>query len=542
MTPLAKFVNGLGFFGKFYLQSLKKQLNWHKNEIWLDPKNGQLCQGPAGPECYTISRSYIPWKDLPCSAELLQEGNCLPFLAGLEAKSRVDREVVKVIAGEFNWGDPEAEVHQPTILSTLTNTTVAVSGGLWRQDLVGDCLGAREVMENGMTRFTLEEGDRLSVWIDWVEERRGWISQATSVFHRCGVSLTDDLSQYELLRPDLSLAGDLSDSEATRQRRWEKPIYLFVGSLSPSTPTEDCTTSSLHHWSFDPTGQHPLPAETCEHLGLPIELSLDVSIPYRCRWNKEAYKWMHQYQLARGFDPKTTDFARHLGYLIYQVQSDSDRSEDVDGTLIVLFYAYLALIRPGAASPAQSSPVVSTSKTTSTSPDLHMPSRTPGNAASRLPTKSTPSVSIFPPNQPQIQPRESTRVHRTVTRDAAKPGMTSGKASPDSLRTRTPLTSEPIHIASSSPELRTPKRDAMTSASSRSAKPSSSVVRISRPQAGPNLALNAGTSRNGSGMGGDEQTKTPCKGARQRRDPGSIPTPTRPINVHERSSSMRVWK
>ncbi|KAL0566940.1 hypothetical protein V5O48_015054 [Marasmius crinis-equi] len=40
---------------------------------------------------------------------------------------------------------------------------------------------------------------------------------------------------------------------------------------------------------------------------------------------------MYKYQPARGFDPKTPDFARHLGYPIYQVQSDSDRFEqDVD--------------------------------------------------------------------------------------------------------------------------------------------------------------------------------------------------------------------
>ncbi|KAL0563648.1 hypothetical protein V5O48_018417, partial [Marasmius crinis-equi] len=96
----------------------------------------------------------------------------------------------------------------------------------------------------------------------------------------------------------------------------------------PSTPTKDCTTSALHYWSEDPTGQHPLPADICEDLGLPVELCYVYSA-YRLRWNTEAYKWMHQYQVARGFDPKTMDFARHLGFPIYQVQSDSDRFEDL---------------------------------------------------------------------------------------------------------------------------------------------------------------------------------------------------------------------
>ncbi|KAL0568357.1 hypothetical protein V5O48_013632 [Marasmius crinis-equi] len=326
--PVAKFWAGLGYWGKLYLRSLiEMHFKCYDNKIWLDPKKGELCQGPVGPECYTGSVGYGKWENLPCSAKFLQDSNSLPFLASRKAKS-VDREVVDVIAWEWSWGDSKVEVHQPTIFSASTNATVAVSGGLWKS--YSSCLGEREVVENGATRLMLkDEGELLSVQIDRLEERRVWMSQALSIFHACGISLNDNLSQFELIIPDLWLEGHLSDSETKCQRRRKKHIYLFVHPLSPSTPTEDCKTSSLHYWSFDPTGQHPLPAEMCEDLGLPIELSFEVYSPYRYCWTNEAYKLMHQYQVARGFNPKTTDFARHLGFPVYQVHRDSDRFEDL---------------------------------------------------------------------------------------------------------------------------------------------------------------------------------------------------------------------
>ncbi|KAL0566827.1 hypothetical protein V5O48_015176, partial [Marasmius crinis-equi] len=334
--PVANFLDSLGFWGKRYLETLRvKRFGYcNDNKIWLDPKKGELCEGPEGPHCE------IPDEELelgsggvPCSAELLQDDSCLRFLASCKSKD-VDQWITGLIAGEFNAGESEVpEVHQPT------NATIAVGGVFWEEG--PGCVGEREAMGNGATRFTLgDKGDYFRVLSGW-EERQVWMSQASCVFHQRGVSLDDDLSQYVLICPRLSLDGHLSTSETTCQRRCKKTIYLFVHPPTPSTPTKRCTTSSLHHWSFDSTGQHPLPPETCEDLGLPTELDFEVSLNIRYRWTNEACKWMHEYQLARGFDPKTPDFARHLGYSTYQVQSDSDRFEDVDGASNVLFHAYL---------------------------------------------------------------------------------------------------------------------------------------------------------------------------------------------------------
>ncbi|KAL0568880.1 hypothetical protein V5O48_013092, partial [Marasmius crinis-equi] len=327
---LANFSGGLGFWGKCYLESLRVQFDCDVNEIWLDPKKGVLCRGPAGPDCK------IPGEDLellglvlPCSAELLQGDNCLRFLASSKPKD-IDRWFMQVIAwsgGRGSRGLSEVEVNRPTIISKSTNAKIAVSGGIWVD--LERCLGDREVIENGLTRFTLkDEGDELTLYIDMAKEREIWMSQASSVFHERGISLDGDLSQYV---PNLALSGELSISETTCRRRREKPIYLLVHPLSTSTPMEECTTSRFHYWSFDPSGHPPLSAEVCEDLGLPVELDLRVFPHKQYRWNNDHYKRMHEYQLSRGFDRRSPDFARHLGYPIYQAESDSDRFEDVDG-------------------------------------------------------------------------------------------------------------------------------------------------------------------------------------------------------------------
>ncbi|KAL0572812.1 hypothetical protein V5O48_009157 [Marasmius crinis-equi] len=279
------------------------------------------CELPAG---------FFHWENLPNSAELLQDDNCLRFLASLKSKV-VDLGVVDAITRRGSEGVSAAKVRQPTVFSTSTNASIAVSDGLWKTG--AECLSNRKVMENVMIRFTLEDkDDPVFLCMDWVEGYAVWMSQAPGIFHGYGVSLDDDLSQYELIVPHLDLRGPLLNSGIKCQGRREKRIYLFVRPLSTSTPTENCTTSYFHYWSSDPTGQHPLTPEICKDLGLPVELSAEVWPTERYHWDNEPYKWMQQYQVARGFDLKTTDFAQHLGFPTYQVQRDSDRFEDLSLT------------------------------------------------------------------------------------------------------------------------------------------------------------------------------------------------------------------
>ncbi|KAK1217460.1 hypothetical protein PQX77_019885 [Marasmius sp. AFHP31] len=90
------------------------------------------------------------------------------------------------------------------------------------------------------------------------------------------------------------------------------------------------TSSLLHHWSFQEDGHSQLLPESCHDLGLPVHLRLlDLGF-ITTSWSTDDYKSLHQYQVLRGFDPTTTDFAQHLEYdHIFQPQNDDDRFEDV---------------------------------------------------------------------------------------------------------------------------------------------------------------------------------------------------------------------
>ncbi|KAJ8079193.1 hypothetical protein PM082_021693 [Marasmius tenuissimus] len=263
-------------------------------------------------------------EELPLTAELVQEDILLRFLASLNSKEVDDVVVCGVISSDA-WNRVPEGVLRPTVVSTSTNTPIAVANNdAWRG--WRDTLPGRNVLENGMTRFTLAGGG--DVWLGWNWDAEwAWMAQAWSVFSARGISLDEDLSVFELIYPCAELSGCLSDSKA--RQRSEQPIYLFFQSLPPNLDNGD--TSSLHFWSFDEDGQSPLSDDLCHDFGLPTELRLYQYFISRS-WSHEAYSRLRQYQILRGFDPSTTDFARSLGYdeNIFHPLRDSDRFAQVN--------------------------------------------------------------------------------------------------------------------------------------------------------------------------------------------------------------------
>ncbi|KAL0564861.1 hypothetical protein V5O48_017174 [Marasmius crinis-equi] len=309
LRPLASFVDSLGFWGRFYLVS------WMEH---LDPYCGY----------HEIDSDFFKFENIPSDIELLQDDICFRFLVSLKSKD-VDEAVVRAISVDdrkYLYGGPD--VHQPTVFSISTNATIAVCTVEWRITGFED----REAMENGESRFTLGTEEGLDYHISGCHDRADevWLTQASSVFHALGISLDSDLSNYKLITPDCYLSGHLSRSQEALQRRRQQPIYLFVVAPPELFPAwEWREASSLHYWSFDLSGQPPLSTATCNLLGLPDQLSFYGNLPDRYSWSNTAYKQVHDYQIARGFDPTTPDFARSLGYHIYQVQHDSHRFKEV---------------------------------------------------------------------------------------------------------------------------------------------------------------------------------------------------------------------
>ncbi|KAJ8087299.1 hypothetical protein PM082_006129 [Marasmius tenuissimus] len=161
------------------------------------------------------------------------------------------------------------------------------------------------------------------------EPERAWLFQASSIFHSLGISLEGDLSVYQYVHRQVILDGDLDYSPSKTLRRLQQPIYLFVHPPPLDLPTG--LTSSLHFWSLHEDGRSQLLPESCDDLGLPSELQCSNNGFQSCSWSTNDYRRLYEYQFSPGFDPKTIDFARHLGYdgLIFQPVNNSDRFGEV---------------------------------------------------------------------------------------------------------------------------------------------------------------------------------------------------------------------
>ncbi|KAG7098001.1 hypothetical protein E1B28_005309 [Marasmius oreades] len=200
--------------------------------------------------------------------------------------------------------------NRPIIFSTLTNSTIAAGSILWRKGYGLNCLEDMLRIADGRTRFTLVNNSRdfqfcLLATATW--DYLAWLSQALSIFQKLGISLNEDLSQYQGIYPYIKLSGKIDGSEFMQHLRDVSPIYLFVLPIYS-------TAASNHFWSYDKNGQTEISNQECEHLGLPCKLKKISYSAHAYSWPTKVYKDIHKWQVLRGFDPTTTSFAHHLGY------------------------------------------------------------------------------------------------------------------------------------------------------------------------------------------------------------------------------------
>ncbi|KAK1223200.1 hypothetical protein PQX77_013923 [Marasmius sp. AFHP31] len=320
LIPLAQFGENVGRLGLSYLKSLRIQLGCVDNELWMDSSRGVICHGPKGPSSY-IPRDRLFFKDLPATAELLREEVLMRFLASHKSKEADDALMTAMYRG-LGVKKVPGRVNRPTIFSALTKTPIAIANNVWKS--WKDNLVERTCLENSWTRFRCDGDGTVLLNRD---VPKAWLSQAWSVFHARGVSLDNDLKDFHLVFPQRHLDGNIDKSPSKCQLRQQQPIYLFVYPPPPNLPNGEI--SPLHHWSFHEDGHSHISPESCRDLGLPVKLDYKDRDSYSLSWSTYHYKSLHQYQIARGFDPTTADFAQHLGYCtIFKPLDDSDRFKD----------------------------------------------------------------------------------------------------------------------------------------------------------------------------------------------------------------------
>ncbi|KAK1226506.1 hypothetical protein PQX77_010514 [Marasmius sp. AFHP31] len=319
LVPAAVLKGNLGWMGQVYLYSLHRIWKCEEGELWMDSARGVICCGPEGPYP-NLPYSCLEIEDMPSTVNLLQEDVCLRFMASCKSK-QVDRVFVRGIRSAGSDVAVPESFDQPTVISALTQTPIAVGNNVWES--IG-CLVERKVLESGLTRFrVVGDGVFYLLWNWHVHEP--WLCQALGVFHARGIGLDDDLSVYGLVRHKGCLNGYLSCNQIRLQRQSQQPIYLFLH--PPPSNQPDGKTSSLHFWSSHEDGQKPFPPDICNNLGLPTTLEyMDLGY-WLSSWPTKSYKQLDEYQRLRGFDPTTTEFAQHLGYTqhIFEPINDTDR-------------------------------------------------------------------------------------------------------------------------------------------------------------------------------------------------------------------------
>ncbi|KAK1228992.1 hypothetical protein PQX77_007958 [Marasmius sp. AFHP31] len=323
LVPAVVLKGNLGWIGQMYLFSLHMKWGCKQEELWMDPTRGMICCGPEGPYPYLFP-SMLVIEDMPSTVDLLQEDVCLRFMASRKSKV-ADRAFVEGIRSAGSDVVVPESFDQPTVISALTQTPIAVGNNFWKH--YSGKFVERKVLESGLTRFRVVGSGR--VWLGLNRDvESAWLCQALGVFHARGIGLDDDLSVYRLVWHQAWLTGHLSDNQIHCQRRSQQPIYLFLHPPPPNHPSDN--TSSLHFWSSHEDGQKPLPPAICNELGLPTTLRY-TAYGYRSfSLPTKSYKQLDEYQRLRGFNPTTTDFARHLGFNanIFHLVNDTDRFDE----------------------------------------------------------------------------------------------------------------------------------------------------------------------------------------------------------------------
>ncbi|KAK7047426.1 hypothetical protein VNI00_006657 [Paramarasmius palmivorus] len=259
------------------------------NELWVHPRTGNLCKGPRGPlltngvDNADIEERFLDW-DPHLQTPRSVEHPALPL-------NRYDDQSISRYLRECNFDDEtllkclfrggdkiqlshvnEAEYWQ----NTLSVGAPIIS--LERQEVVSRCLGIQYRPES--------EGCLVSFY----NLRLEWLAQTTL----------------------------------------EYPCYLCVPDIMTQQDTPNLTAwvQGSYYLSFDPFGETPIPEECHAAMGLPI-LEPVINI-YTGYWYKFEYQFAQRWQECNGFDPETTDFARSLGYPMWEIVEDNYRFEDVD--------------------------------------------------------------------------------------------------------------------------------------------------------------------------------------------------------------------
>uniref|UniRef100_A0A0W0EV26 Uncharacterized protein n=1 Tax=Moniliophthora roreri TaxID=221103 RepID=A0A0W0EV26_MONRR len=356
-----------------YIRYLSRKRRCSEKDLWLNTSSGVICKGPTGPRFtawhFVTDTSAI--QALPSSVDMLEEETSVTFFS--KFGSNVDSSILECARWfrETTYLDnlfpnttedhqhednnhPQLTIDHPYLKRLWRNPPhhlpIDIVGGLrfdtvyspslepvarWPPEAPGlwkwrdvDGLVEETRIDNGLTRFKLigqGEKVRLKAVFDWKIFRKGWTTQFSRVFDP--LKMTGHQESFFVVNPpQLQLQSTRqeytaydrpptpSDPSGDAVEEFQ-PIYLFL--YPPPMYVLEFISwmgGHTHVWSFDEDGQSRVPEEEWARWGIPILTPDTRSFTLLRSWPTHIYSALHNWQISRGFDPSTADWARECGY------------------------------------------------------------------------------------------------------------------------------------------------------------------------------------------------------------------------------------
>ncbi|EEB91235.1 hypothetical protein MPER_10439 [Moniliophthora perniciosa FA553] len=310
----------------------------HENGLWLNSRTGRFSSGPKGPFTrargrvqYLVRICLLRWKWPPPtlvsdSSAKLEPGMTLMCynMPPKKAPTCVLRacwvltQIVMITAphGEGTLVVVFGIVRLVTISRVqLDKIAISKEGPAYRG--YSCVLRDQTLMDSGLMRFqfgVLSQGIHTIhfnyIYIGTSSFEDAWLSQAhrldlpasgseTCFIPRLQVYLQLDVQREQFGVPDLANVS-----------LFLRPPPLYVAEI-------DSWLSQITFWSFDENGTSEISETECKRLGLPNINLHCVDLDLRT-WPKHVYNGLHAWQVARGFDPTTADWARSRGLPILE--------------------------------------------------------------------------------------------------------------------------------------------------------------------------------------------------------------------------------
>ncbi|KAI3615570.1 hypothetical protein WG66_011807 [Moniliophthora roreri] len=370
---------------QMYIHMLERRLNCNASRLWIDCRSGCIrsgldVQGFLVRKIMRVVWQHIP--EVPFTVEMLNENTFTRYLCENGSSTR-DMAVLTSIcynrsrAHIIAFLDPEAALRRlrvddagifspdfsledlrfDTVYSNALEPIARLQEGMHAIKWFNytSCFVEDTVVESGMTRLrftrplqTIGDDEFFRLLVPGREVEKAWLAQHHGVLtaiREAGVMCTTqhlltfktEISPWLVVNeategrfPHLSESDTLSGASPVDPL--SEPIYLF---LPPPPLTLARLKSWSSYWSRDKDGERRLSKDECLRLCLPRFSRTPWPVkPELVSWPQSNYDEMYRYQLARGFDPKSTQFAESLGLPIWEPilpQKDA-RSEEIQSS------------------------------------------------------------------------------------------------------------------------------------------------------------------------------------------------------------------